>query len=588
MVSSRVANQLGFALLGAVLLLVPTLAGDFVGYQIALYLVLGIVTQSVALCWGAAGFLCLGQAVFFGLGAYLSGSILRAAAAEPWILLMLPLCLLIPAALAYLIARAVFARKVDNGAFFSLITLALAMLASLLANRFSSVTGGFNGMIDIPDLPGTDRYATLYYVMAVAALASTWMFHRLLRSPLGVLWNAIDQNEERLQFFGFDTGKLKAVAFAIGAAASGFAGVLYAPHQGIVTPSAIGIGLSTQFVIWAAIGGRRSPAGALAGTVLVGLLSATLRDRYVFWESLMALIFIASVLWFPEGLSGAISRWLRKLRVPGHVAQRDSVAPLLDQSSSQAVAPEMHLHVAEVRVRRGPVRILDGLSLQTRRSGISCVIGPNGAGKTSMFNALTGRLPADQGHIAFNGEAIAHYPAWRVAQLRIARKFQIPSVFAGLSVRENLLIALWANRLSPLNHLRSAPLGWYSPFGNSLLARMPMLLQRQQATAGSLSQGVRQMLEFAMVALMEPRLMLLDEPCAGLSPAETQQMMENIRWTVESLKGSALLIEHDMSAVDSIGGHVFVLHQGKLLAEGPLAEIKTSAIVRNVYLGGKK
>jgi len=590
MVSSHAVKRLGAVLLSATVLLAPTLVGDFGAYQIALYLLLGIVTQSVALCWGGAGFLSLGQAVFFGLGAYLSGALLRASIAQPLMLLLLPLCLLAPAALAYLMARAVFARKVANGAFFSLITLALAMLASLLANRLSGLTGGFNGMIDIPDLPGTDRYATLYYVIALTALASTWLFCGLLRSPLGVLWSAIQQNEERLQFFGFDTGKLKAVAFAIGAAASGLAGLLYAPHQGIVTPSAIGIGLSTQFVIWAAIGGRRSPVGALAGAVLVGLVSATLRDRYVFWESLMALIFIAAVLWFPEGLSGLVSRWLRPIRwtraqqTPAACIQ----APPLEAGTPAAVSPTTFLHLDAVCVRRGAVRILDGLSLESSRPGISCVIGPNGAGKTSMFNALSGRLPPDQGEIRFNGEAITRYPAWRVAQLGIGRKFQIPSLFADLSVRENLLIALWANRLSPADHLRIAPLHWFSPMSLRLLARLPMLEQRQQMHAGSLSQGVRQMLEFAMVALMEPRLMLLDEPCAGLSPAETQQMMENIRWSVESLSASALLIEHDMSAVESIGGHVFVLHQGKLLAEGALADIKASELVRSVYLGGKK
>ncbi len=239
-------------------------------------------------------------------------------------------------------------------------------------------------------------------------------------------------------------------------------------------------------------------------------------------------------------------------------------------------------------MRRGAVQILDGLSLQAGRAGISCVIGPNGAGKTSMFNALTGRLPPDQGEIRFNGDAIARYPAWRVAQLRIARKFHIPSLFAGLSVRENLLIALWANRLAPRDHLRIVALHWYSPLSQRLLERLLMLEQRQQTPAGSLSQGAWQMLEFAMVAMMEPRLMLLDEPCAGLSPAETQQMMDNIRWTIDTLDASALLIEHDMSAVESIGGHVYVLHQGKLLAEGPLADIKASELVRNVYLGGKK
>jgi branched-chain amino acid transport system permease protein len=590
MVSSRAANRLALVLISAALLLVPAMVGDFDAYQIALYLLLGIVTQGVALCWGNVGFLCLGQAVFFGLGAYLSGTLLRAAMQQPVMLALLPLCLLLPAAIAYLLARAVFGRKVDNGPFFSLITLALAMLASLLANRFSGLTGGFNGMVDIPDLPGTDRYATLYYVIAVVSIGSTWIFCRLLRSPLGILWSALEQNEERLQFFGFDTGRLKAIAFAIGAAASGLAGLLYAPQQGIVTPSAIGIGMSTQFVIWAAIGGRRSPVGALAATVIIGLVSASLRDRYPFWEALMALIFIAAVLWFPQGLSGAVAPWLRwpARWVRPSTSLTEQQAPALSSGAPSGRDAVPHLQLQDVHVRRGAVRILDGLTLESRTRGICCVIGPNGAGKTSMFNAMSGRLTADRGEIWFNSHSIARSPAWRVAQLRIGRKFQIPSVFPGLCVRDNLLIALWANRLSPRDYLRSAPLGWHSAFGKRLLSRLPLLQQRPELAAGSLSQGARQMLEFAMVALMEPRLMLLDEPCAGLSPAETQQLMEVVRWSVDHLGASALLIEHDMSALEAIGGHVFVLHQGQLLAQGALAQIKASPEVRKVYLGGRK
>ncbi|WP_019936224.1 ATP-binding cassette domain-containing protein [Bordetella sp. FB-8] len=588
MASSRAADFAVQAPLAVILLAVPRLFGDYYAYQIGLYLLYGIATQGVALCWGQAGFLSLGQAVFFGTGAYLSGLILRAATQHASWLALLPLCLLTPALLAYIVGRLVFARRVDSGPYFSLITLALAMLATVLANSWSGMTGGFNGLTGIPDLPGTDRYATLYYVIAAGAIAWTALFSWLRHKPLGVLWTALAQNEDRLQFFGFATDRLKACAFAVSAAAAGFAGALYAPQEGIVTPDAIGILLSTQFVIWAAVGGRHSPVGSQLGALSIGLLSAALRDRYPFWEALTALVFIGSVLWLPNGLAGAAAALGSGLTRPKRACRGPDIAAPLPAYRCDPIPGAPKLVFDQVHVKRGPVAILDGLALHIAKRGITCLIGPNGAGKTSIFNALTGRLAPSLGSITLDAHEISRHKAWQVARLGIGRKFQIPSVFMTLTVEQNLLVALWANRLGAAAYLDRRPLRWATPLKHALLGRLPMLRAYQHAPAATLSQGARQMLEFVMVALMEPRLFLLDEPCAGLSPGETHQLLGTIIWVVDQLDASALLIEHDMSAVEAINGQILVLHQGRLLAEGPLTHIKASEQVRAVYAGGRK
>ena len=161
------------AALAVVLTGLPLASNDFTAYQIALFLVYGMAAQGVALCWGRLGFLSLGHALFFGLGAYLCGGVLRAANSEALWYLMLPLAIITPALLAYLIARVVFARSTRSGPYFSLITLALTMLGFLAAQQWSGLTGGFNGLADIPELPGTSRYETLYWVIAACAVAST-------------------------------------------------------------------------------------------------------------------------------------------------------------------------------------------------------------------------------------------------------------------------------------------------------------------------------------------------------------------------------------------------------------------------------
>lgn len=568
-------------LLGAGLVALPFVSNDFVAYQIALFLIYGIATQGVALCWGRLGFLPLGHALFFGLGAYLAGGMLKAAHQQPAWFAALPLALLAPAALAYVAARLVFARSHRSGPFFSLITLAMTMLGFLAAQQWSAVTGGFNGMADIPELPGTERYSSFYWVVAACALGSTLLIAGVLGRPLGLLWSALAQNEERLQLFGYATDRIKAVAFAFSAMLAALAGALFAMHQGIVTPLTMGFVLSTEFVIWAAVGGKASPPGALLGAVFVGYASSELRDHFAYWEVAVGAIFILVVRFLPDGLAG-LGRWF---------STRAEEIP----QAHKTLAPEVTVQRADVRLAfeqvesaQGGVRILDGLTFDLQGPGLRCVIGPNGAGKTSAFNVMTGRLPLRAGRIRLDGANVSGTTAWRVARQGVGRKLQIPSVFPGLSVSQNLDVALWAGRLHPAASLQRAPLGWDSPLRGELLALFPALGWQLQAPAGSLSQGERQALEFVMTMLPQPRLVLLDEPCAGLSPAETHHMIEAIKTATGRLGAAALVIEHDISAVAAIGGDVYVLHQGKLLARGPLAQIQADPAVRAVYAGARK
>src|SRR5690606_8689290 len=177
-----------------------------------------------------------------------------------------------------------------------------------LANSLEWLTGGFNGMTGIPGLPGIDSYGGLYYVIVPVLALTTLALAHLLRSPFGQLLSAIAQNEERLQFLGFRTSGLKALAFAISAGLAGIAGVLFAAHDGIVTPQSVGYLLSAELVIWTAVGGRDSLLGPVLGAVLIGYLTAELRDTFPYWEIVVAIVFIAVVLRFPNGIAGFLAR----------------------------------------------------------------------------------------------------------------------------------------------------------------------------------------------------------------------------------------------------------------------------------------
>ncbi|MBB3642330.1 branched-chain amino acid ABC transporter ATP-binding protein/permease [Variovorax atrisoli] len=568
------------AFLAAVLVALPFASSEFVAYQIALFLIYGIAAQGVALCWGRLGFLPLGHALFFGLGAYLFGGMLKGAESNAALYLALPLAVVAPALLAYVIARLVFARSSRSGPYFSLITLALTMLGFLAAQQWSGLTGGFNGMTDIPDIPGTARYETLYWLVAAVAVISTLVLAMLAARPIGVIWEAVAQNEERLQLLGYATDRVKANAYAFSALLAAAAGALFSAHQGIVTPQAMSFILSTEFVIWAAVGGKGSSLGPLLGATVVGYASAELREQFLYWEVAVAALFIVVVLFLPNGVAGL----LKRRADPRHGA--DSPAPPA-QETATSTAP-VSLTLDGVKTAQSGVTILDGLSLALSGPGIRCVIGPNGAGKTSSFNVITGRLPLLGGGVTLNGHDIGGLSAWRVARKGIGRKMQVPSVFPDLTVRENLGLAVWAGRASAVDTLRRATLGWHTSLLAEILQEFPALASQLDAPAGTLAQGHRQALELAMTLLPEPKLVLLDEPCAGLSPGETHQMIDAIKALVSRIGAAALLIEHDITAVDAMGGDVYVLHQGRLLDKGSLADIQASAAVRAVYAGGRK
>jgi branched-chain amino acid transport system permease protein len=566
----------------SLLLLVPVIglpfaAGDYWAYQLGLYFLYATAATGLGLCWGWAGFLPLGQALFFGLAAYLSGFALIGAG--DWGVLLLPLAALAPGLVALLIGLAVFRRPGESGPYFSLITLALSLLAFQVAINWNAVTGGFEGLKGIPGLPGLDDYAAGYYLAAGALGTTLGLAAWLSRAPIGILWRAVAQNERRVQLLGFDTNRLKALAFGCSGLMAGIGGVIYAPQQGIVAPQLTGFELSAALVIWTAVGGRAALLGPALGAVVVGSLGAELRDRVPGWEVLMAVFFILVVIAMPQGLAGLAARFT------GNAAR--SRGPGLPAPARRHGTAAARLQVEDVGVQLGAVRILDRLSLTLDRRGIFCLIGPNGAGKTSTFNLLSGELKATAGRVAFAGRDITGLAPHRIAGAGIGRKLQIPSVFPELAIADNLAIALWSGRATALDLLRPSLRRWTSPMHDALCARYPFLVDPDR-TAGTLSHGERQILELAMALLTEPRLLLLDEPCAGLSPEETAAVTDLIRWAGGYLDNTIVIIEHDMSLVKELAETVHVLHNGTLLASGGVAEIQADPTVRAVYVGAEK
>jgi urea transport system ATP-binding protein len=241
------------------------------------------------------------------------------------------------------------------------------------------------------------------------------------------------------------------------------------------------------------------------------------------------------------------------------------------------------LEVRDVTKAFGGVRALAGVRLTTADGELRCIIGPNGCGKTTLFNVISGAFPPTSGSVRFAGADIAGLPPHRISRLGIARKFQVPGIYPNLTVAENLEVPLvaGAGRRSPLGLLRRRA---GAADARDLLARFG-LADLATRPAGALAHGQKQWLEIAMLLAGEARLLLLDEPTAGMTMGETAATADLIR-SIQAERGIALLvIEHDMSFVQRLDCPVVVMMRGTVVREGTYQEVQRDPAVRAAYLG---
>ena len=301
-----------------VLAALPAVLGDWQTGQLALFFCYGIFAMSLAFVWGHGGLLCFGQAVFFGIGAYAMS--LYTLGMFPWqagaggSLAGLGLAVLAPAAFAYLLGRFLFHGKGLRGAYLGIVTLAIAVIAERLAINWD-FAGGLNGLMNVPPLTIPSPVepievwdsGALYYTGLVAAFAVYLVFELLLASRFGLVLRAIRNDEDRAQFLGFDTADYKIWVFTFGAAVAGLAGALFVTQFNFVSPSLIGFALSTEVLIWVAVGGRGFLLAAFLGALVVRGLEDRLSESLgSAWLLVLGLLFVTVVVAFPRGLLGQL------------------------------------------------------------------------------------------------------------------------------------------------------------------------------------------------------------------------------------------------------------------------------------------
>ncbi len=557
------------------------------GTEIVVFTLLAIAYN---LLMGYTGLVSFGHSAFFGLGGYGAGL------AQIHLVkgMVVPLLAgMLVATVAGAIIGFLLMRK--RGVYFSLLTLAFTQMFFYAVYGATTITGGENGLGGIERFPlvlGPVRVdlgdkGVYYYATTLVAGVAIWLLWRIVHSPFGRVLQGIRENEQRARFVGYDVRRYKLAAFVVSCAFAGLAGALYTFLLNFAYPESLHVTMAGEIAAMTLVGGMRSFVGPAVGAAVFVFMRDTLSSWTENWLVYFGVIFIAFVMFSPNGIVGVVQR-LRGLR-------RDAAAPAATPAATPAPAAEAPVPRTEGRPLldvRGIMKFFGGLaavndaSFGVGRGELHSVIGPNGAGKTTLFNVLTGLLPADGGEARFDGTVITGLPPHRVVAHGVSRSFQIISVFQALSVFENVRLAVQAKHPRRFAMLAdSARLTDVTAEAARLLGAVG-LTDRAGTVAANLSHGDQRLLEIAIALATRPELLLLDEPLAGLSAADRLRVAGLIR----ALHGTVtiVLIEHDIDQVLALSDRITVLHQGRVIAEGGPADIQKNAEVQTAYLGHLK
>jgi len=537
---------------------------------------------------GYSGLTSFGHGAWFGLAAYAAGMSQRdlfAGAFFAPLAFGLVLVVVIAWAFGFLILR-------RRGVYFSLLTLALSAMLYSVAFRWTEVTGGENGLggITRPQLGGVSFDSAVPYYALVAGVAfvavlALWRFHR---SPLGTVLVAIRENEQRARFVGYPTNRVKLTAFVVSAGLTGLAGMLLAFNNRMTSAEPISVAFSGELLAMVIIGGMRSFLGPALGALFFVIFRDSLSRVTENWLLFFGCLFVAFIVFSPTGLVGlyerATARWRKTVEGDAAMAQRLAGTVTLPEFLRPPRGGDDAILVASGLVKSfGGIRALKDMSLRLRDRTLHALIGPNGAGKTTAFNLISGLFAPDRGTVTLAGRSIAGLSPEHITEAGVGRSFQITNLFATLSVAENIRLAVQSRH--PRRFAVWADAGSLADVNRDTaqVLRTMGLAGVEQAQAASLSYGGQRLLDMALALATRPRVLLLDEPLAGLAAAERERVGQLIKGISADLP--VLLVEHDIDRVFALADAVTVMNDGEVLVDGSVDDARDSPQVQAVYIG---
>ena len=565
------------AIAAGVIIIAPLLLDTYLVNILVRACFVAIAAITVDIMWGYCGTLTFGQSAFFGIGAYALAIMFTEYGFGPW-----QICAAIAAAVAVAAAVAAFTGWLSfypgsTPLYASVISLVVPIVLVQILYSGGTFTGSSSGLVGFESFDL--EIETWLRLAGLGLLATAVLALGLMRSDTGRLLSALRDNDARCSYLGIDTSRLRIIVLVLSAIVSALAGFFYAGFGAVAAPENASFTFGTNLVIMVALGGRGTVIGPVIGALCIEVASAYLANSLPYvWELIVGLALIIVILAFPDGLLGAVMRLITRGSGSAAATRLCPAPAATTVSHPDAVAIE----VRGLGKHFGSLSVLDGVAFTAHRGELLSLVGPNGAGKTTLIRCLSDGRERSTGEVAIAGHDIARLPPDRVVRFGLGRKFQTASVFETLTVAECLRVAR-THADPPSLTSRSATLA-LPPAAMSVVERSG-LSERLDEEARNLSHGLEQALELAMVLSLEPDVLLLDEPTAGLTRAERQGFAEILTALARRDRLCILLVEHDLDFVREISSRIIVLHQGRLALDGSVDEVVNSDLVREIYTG---
>ena len=572
--AGRTAVPIAIVALTAAALLAAAKSDGYTPFVLALVALTAVVGVGLNILLGLTGQVSLGHVGFYAIGAY-TVAILTLKGVDFWI--ALPLAGAVAGIVGF--ALALPALRV-TGPYLAMVTIAFAFIIQHGTIEWRALTGGANGLMGIapPSLGGLVFSEREMAMLAVTlAGASLYAFHRLARSGWGMAMVAVRDAEPAARSIGLNPVIVKTAAFSLSAVFTGLAGGIFAPLLMFVAPDSFPFSQSILFLFAVIVGGAGwtfgPVVGALVSVVLPELLSSLAEYRLLFFgASLLVILWVA-----PAGVLGLLARLWRRTEPSVVAATAFDVAAFLSPKGAAGT-----LEVRDLGITFGGIKAASAVSFAALPGKVTSVIGPNGAGKTTVLNLIGGFYRPDSGSIRLGERELAGSPAWKVARAGIARTYQTTKLFATMSIIDNVLIALRRGRLGSMAADAASPAD--RDAAEALLAFVGYH-GSLSVPAGDLPHVDRRLVEIARALAMRPRVLLLDEPAAGLMRSDKDALSRLIR-RIADLGIAVILVEHDMLLVMGISDAVIVLDAGVRIAAGSPVEVRHDPRVLKAYLGG--